>query len=250
MCATVRQATFATRRCKKESTRNNMLSAKVNTALIALQEFAPNFWFGKYFVQGLVENCDQDYNPRQITLNYRDNISLGRAVGVLLAKGSASSFKANADGSYTCEVGGTNILLRKKLVTIVADFDGLGYEPKSGLLYYDGQPPSEELLAKFAQKKCTLEFDPYAQQDDSVLWVQRRKAMLSYLKRGWTLLDKEGNEVRFFGKELATELTPECLWAPKPRIIAQQQLTHGDFSSELQTLIAKYAVLFNAQTNK
>lgn len=148
------------------------------------------------------------------------------------------------------QVGEQVIVLCRKNVTIIADFDSLCYDAKNKEMYYEGEPLSEELRFKFQKKRCTLEFDPYEKQEDTELWVERRKAMLSYLHQGWTLLDSAGHMVSFVNvEELETKLNPECLWLPTRQSapvtsVLEQKLTIDGFRKELNELIVKYTEVF------
>ena len=222
-----------------------MLATEVNNALTLLQQNS-RFWFGKYSMHSLL--CNR--RPVQITLNYEDDLSLGRGVGLLLGSGHSPLSLRLEDDGMTFRIDEQRVVLRKKKTTFITDFDSLGYDPKSKELYYEGQSLSEELLAKFAQKRCTLTFDPWAKQDNSELWVERRQAMLSYIKWGWTLLDSKGNELIFHAlDESKSMLDPNSVWVilistPVVAQVEPEKLTIEGFRQEIEAVVAKYADLF------
>lgn len=218
-----------------------MLSTKVNDTLAILQK-TTSFIFGKYFLQSLVSG--KMASCLQITLNYHDDLALGKGLGVLAVTGLSP--KVMKEGEYSFTIDGKTLVLRKNSTVCVTDFDPLGYDAKSGEFYYDGQPLSDELRANFGEMKCTLLFNPYEKQDDSVEWTAKRKTLLSYLRQGWTFLDSLGREVKFLNEEREMQLNATRPWIAMsmPTPVSTPTLTLEGFREELQTLIAKYAEVF------
>lgn len=221
-----------------------LISTEVNAVLVALSEAdcEEPLHFGKYFIDCLVTG----HRASQIAVNYPSGTSLARAIGTVSMKGF--TLTQRSEKGYTFAVGSVNIVLRKKQAPIVTDFDVLTYEAKNRALSCAGQPLSEELRAKFAQKRCTLQFDPYEKQDAFGVWVEKRKALLSYIRRGWIFLDGNGNKVSFSGdRDSAGYLNPNLNWVPtvEPLTPIKGQLTLEDFHKELEALIKKYATVLN-----
>ena len=190
----------------------------------------------------------ETHTPSELTVYYKEEDCLCKGIAAILANTrSVTRYWRNAEGNHLLEIPGTKLTLCKESTEIVTDFDVLGYEPRTGLLYYNGEPPSDELLEKFRSKKATLEFDA-----DHSVWgleisVEVKRKLKSYLSEGWTLLDKNGKTLTFVNeKPVKTELDPECQWI----VVRSPALTKADFHRELDTLLAKYAhVLADAQSS-
>lgn len=229
-----------------------MLSSEVNDTLCALFAEPDAPWFGKHFRQRLVADTPADCG--QITLNYYDATAFAIGVGIMKGRKHKAIANWNKQGEYAFFVNGHTLILRLYKQAIVTDFDSLGYDPKSKDLFYEGQPLSEGLHEKFQNKQCTLQFNLYTGQDASPLWMERRKALLSYIKTGWTFLDAEDDRVTFFqpGKS-ATELDVHTPWEYQVTYVIGEKtpakeeprtLTVDDFVEEIQALNKQYIADF------
>lgn len=226
-----------------------MFPTRTHNLLSVLLEQNPDAWMGKSFLTACVTG-DASELP-QISVNYPDEFSLGVGTGLLIGRGYAVHRTKGPDVQYLFTVDKRVLSLRVHKKVRVVDFDDVTYDPKTEFLAYKDtlRYPTSSRQA-FKKKICKLLFCPYEEQNEEV-WKTRQKALLSYIKKGWTIIDMEGKEVNFIGTEDSRGyINPEVLWVarscpPQPEHAAacvEKELTRENFLKEFTELLAKYNV--------
>ena len=209
-----------------------MLPVEVDTVLSLLVKHCPGVQFGKHFLSNFSQRKKCDH----VTVNYPENSTLG--VGVATMIKFARQAVQRKRGEYTFSIGSHFVVLRKSVKTIVVDFDLVNYDPVSKKLTYKGGVPPEEKSKNFADKICTLDFDPYFEQSNTDYWFARREALLWYINSSWKILVLQGNELSFASMLKPVQpLNPFGMWTFEKK---SNPLSHENFLKEFNQLLEKY----------
>lgn len=213
--------------------------------LSQLRKVGDGSWIGKSYRTGLFQDGVSKSIP--LIINYVDQFSFGRAVGI-----ASDKYKIEKKhDTYVFVVDGRTYALRYRQQVKVVDFDLVDYNPvtKDVLFTPSMEFLSEEQGKQFEKKICRLL--PVTNEEN---WKERQRALLQYIKTGWTILDEEGQRVQFatFADEdkitlvltAQSELNPEVEWVKMATVRAvKTKVKEENFKMELKALLAKYDML-------